>query len=329
VRAKGGTYTGGIVIATSLNLVGEGNAILDNQNTGAGIQVTASNSSLSGFTVENAKYEGILVGSSPAEEGGSPAPSGSPVSNVTIDHVTLINNDQGFGTDAGECNATFFFDCGEGIHFVTVTNSVISHSYIADNAGGILLTDEFGSTSDNLIEHNTVLDNTQDCGITLASHVAQGVPFPTGPYGFGVFRNTIQYNVADGNGVEGEGGGILMAGGGPNTKVYENLVSNNEASGNGLAGVVIHLHVPGSDLHGNVITFNHLSNNNLDGDSDFSPPDNKTTDILVAASGPPLTSTVIEHNQLSDAYYGIWFNGASSNTDTNHFGPAITQNVGP
>ena len=335
VRAQGGTYTGGVVIATPLSLVGQGKAVLDNQNTGVGIQITASNSSVDGFTVENSKYEGILVGTSPADESGNPVSSGSPVSGVTIDHVTVVENNQGFvgpdgGPGTGECTAASFFDCGEGIHFVSVTNSVIDHSYIADNAGGILLTDEFGATSNNLIQHNTVINNTDDCGITLASHVAQDVAFQGPPFGHGVFGNTIQFNVADGNGVAGEGGGILMAGGGPNTKVYENVVSHNEASGNGLAGVVIHLHVPGSDLHGNVITFNDLSNNNLDGDSDFFPNvDLQTTDILVAASGPPLTGTVIEHNQLSDAHYGIWLLDAPSTIDNNHFGPGITQDVGP
>lgn len=336
VRAKSGTYTGGIVIDTPINLVGEGNSVLNNGNAGVGIQITASNSSVDHFTVENAKYEGILVGSSPADEAGDPVSSGTPVSGVTLDHVTVINNDQGFvgpdgGPGTGECTAASFFDCGEGIHFVSVTHSVIEHSYIADNAGGILMTDEFGPTSDNLVEHNTVLDNTQDCGITLASHVAQDVEFQGPPYGYGVFQNTIQYNVADGNGVAGEGGGILMAGGGPGTKVYENVVSNNEASGNGLAGVVIHLHVPGSDLHGNVITYNHLSNNNLDGDRDFFPNiDLETTDILVAAAGPPLTGTVIAHNQLSDAHYGIWLLDAPTTTiANNHFGPNITQGVGP
>jgi parallel beta-helix repeat protein len=331
VRAKGGTYTGGIVIDTPLHLVGTGNPVLDNGNTGVGIQITASNSSVDHFTVENSKYEGILVGSSPADEAGDPVSSGTPVSGVTIDHVTVINNDQGFvgpegGPGTGECTAASFYDCGEGIHFVSVTNSVIANSTVSGNAGGILMTDEFGPTSNNLVEHNTVLDNTQDCGITLASHVAQGVPFPTGPYGFGVSDNTIQYNTADGNGVEGEGGGILMAGGGPGTKVSGNTVTHNEASGNGLAGVVIHLHVPGSDLTDNVITYNRLSNNNLDGDRDFYPyVDTETTDILVA-SAQPLTGTVIEHNQLSNAYYGIWtLNASASTIDHNQFSNITTE----
>ena len=88
---------------------------------------------------------------------------------------------------------------------------------------------------------------------------------------------------------------------------------------------MIHLHVPGSDLHGNVITYNQLSNNNLDGDTDFSPNvDTNTTDILVA-SAVPLTGTVIEHNQLSDAYYGIWtLNASTSTIDQNQFSGITT-----
>jgi nitrous oxidase accessory protein NosD len=332
-RARSGTYAGGIVIATPLSPVGEGNAVIDDGGAGVGIQILASNSSVTNFTVQNSKYEGVLVGTSPSDEAGNPVTSGIRVSGVTLDHLTVVNNDQGFvgeggGPGTGECTAASFFDCGEGVHFVSVTNSVLDHSYVADNAGGILMTDEFGPTSNNVIQHSTFLDNTEDCGITLASHLAQDVPGP--PTSYGVFQNTVQFNVADGNGVAGEGGGILMAGGGPNTKVYENFVTNNEASGNGLAGVVIHLHVPGSDLHGNVITFNNLSNNNLDGDSDFFPSqDIETTDIFVAANGPPLTSTVIENNHLSDAHFGIWFHDASSSTDSNHFGPNIDQPVGP
>ena len=119
-----------------------------------------------------------------------------------------------------------------------------------------------------------------------------------------------------------------MAGGGPNTQVYGNTITHNEASGNGLAGVVIHLHVPGSDLKNNVITFNRLSNNNLDGDFDFSPTvDPQTTDIFVAST-VPLTGTVIEHNQLSDASYGIWtLNASTSTIDHNEFGNGITTPV--
>jgi len=123
----------------------------------------------------------------------------------------------------------------------------------------------------------------------------------------------IEHNVADGNGVAGQGAGILMAGAGPGTGVHDNLVSNNEASGNGLSGIVIHDHFPGN-FNNNVITNNHLGMNNLDGDFDFLTPDPQTTGILVAAGWPfpgpppfaPITGTVISNNQISDNAVGIW-----------------------
>jgi hypothetical protein len=55
-----------------------------------------------------------------------------------------------------------------------------------NNAGGILLTDEFGPTSDNVVRGNYSSDNTHDCGITLASHSAAVDPMtgqPTGAAG--------------------------------------------------------------------------------------------------------------------------------------------------
>jgi hypothetical protein len=87
-----------------------------------------------------------------------------------------------------------------------------------------------------------------------------------------VFDNLVEHNVSDGNGVAGQGAGILVAGGGPDTAAYGNLISHNEASGNGPSGVTIHQHFVGNP-NGNVIEFNQLSNdnNNVDGDSDFVP----------------------------------------------------------
>ena len=331
VRAQSGTYHTSIIIYTPLNLVGEGNVVLDASTSGLvpGIQILASGSSVSHLTVENAYYEGILVGNSSSDA------SGSPIIDVTIDHVTVRGSDAGYngspGAGTGECfTATSPHaapgDCGEGIHLNSAKYSVVEHSRVEGNAGGILLTDEFGANSNNHIAYNIVVNNTHDCGITLASHNEPGVAPPTS---YGVFDNTVEYNMVDGNGVEGQGGGILMAGGGPNTQVYGNKVTHNQASGNGLAGVVIHLHVPGSNLNDNVITYNRLSNNNLDGDDDFSPNvDSRTTDILVAST-VPLQGTVIEHNQLSDAYYGVWLLNATDSTIGHNQFSNVTTGIGP
>jgi len=251
-------YQGGVSFSKQLDLEGQA-AVLDATTSadGYGIEVSGpggSGSVISGWTVMNAQFSGILVGSHIVDAAGNPLPNGSPISDVTVDHVTVVDNDKGFsgevGAGAGECFTTPFApgDCGEGIHLVSATDSTVEHSLIQDNAGGILMTDEFGPASGNTISFNSALDNTDDCGITIASHTTSQI-----------YGNTIDHNVANGNGVAGQGAGIIMAGAGVGTGVHDNTISNNQASGDGLAGIAIHDHFPGN-FNNNVITNNQLSN---------------------------------------------------------------------
>ncbi len=334
VKALPGVYQGGVSLSKQLDLEGQA-AVLDATTSpdGYGIEVSGpggSGSVIEGWTVINAQFAGILVGSHIVDSAGNPLTSGSPISDVTIDHVTVQNNDQGFsgvvGAGAGECFTTPFApgDCGEGIHLVSVTDSTVEHSLVQNNAGGILMTDEFGPATDNTIAFDSSLNNSDDCGITIASHTTNQI-----------YGNVIDHNVADGNGVAGQGAGILMAGAGVGTGVHDNVVSNNEASGNGLSGIVIHDHFPGN-FNNNVITNNHLGTNNLDGDFDFLTPDPQTTGILIAAGWPfpgpppfaPITGTVISNNQISDNAVGIWtlhVDSASTTAVGNHFHNVATQ----
>ena len=64
----------------------------------------------------------------------------------------------------------------------------------------------------------------------------------------GVYGNVVRDNIADGNGTNkappqfgggGSGSGIGLFGSGPGSAVYNNLIVDNEASGNGLAGLAI------------------------------------------------------------------------------------------
>jgi len=96
-----------------------------------------------------------------------------PISDVTISHDIVQGNDQGPATSAYmECQASGNVpgDCGEGIHLMSVADSTVSHDYVTGNSGGILLSDEFGPTHGNVIEHNLVSNNASDCGITMPSH---------------------------------------------------------------------------------------------------------------------------------------------------------------
>ncbi|MFZ0756140.1 MAG: NosD domain-containing protein, partial [Trebonia sp.] len=206
-------------------------------------------------------------------------------------------------------------DCGEGVHFAGgVAYSTIRDNFIADNSGGVLLSDDVGPTHDNVVEGNVVTDNTTDCGITVPGHNpnalnSAGVPQPSVA---GVYRNVIRGNVVTDNGVQGEGAGVLFANATAGTASYDNLVEGNYIAGNGLAGVTMHAHTlpPGGheDLNGNVIVGNSIGKNNLDGDTLDGPPgpsDLKTTGVLVFSGGTPVAVTVA-HNHIFNNFFGVW-----------------------
>jgi hypothetical protein len=319
---------------------------------GNGVQIAGpggSGSTVTGFKIEGAKFEGILVGTSPvpttATEG-APATSGTPVSHVTITGNTLVGNGTGFGTDAGECFSTPEApgDCGETIHLVSVTNSLIAGNYVANNVGGILLTDEFGPTSHDVVAHNQTLDNTHDCGITLAGHNPAAVSPITGlPTGAaGVFDNLITGNVSNDNGVAGQGAGILLGGGAPFAGVYGNVISGNVASGNGLAGVTIHQHLTG-DLNDNVIEGKRpqqrqprrrLRLRRRHGYRNYGNPRRirRTSGAVLPPEllPKPITGTTIRGNRLYDVKVGIWTLGVDKPSTTiqgNIFGASVTTQV--
>ncbi|MGN6872173.1 MAG: right-handed parallel beta-helix repeat-containing protein [Solirubrobacteraceae bacterium] len=350
VIALPGVYHGGVVVDKRVSLRGFG-AVIDATSApnGNGVQIVGpggSGSSVEGFKIENATFEGILVGTAPvapSTNDGTPVTSGQPVSDVRIDHNVIVHNDAGFGSTAGQCFSTPQApgDCGEAIHLVAVTDSVVADNYVTNNAGGILLTDEFGPTSDNAVRNNFSAHNDTDCGITLAGHNPAAVDPKTGqPTGAaGVFDNLIEGNVSIDNGVAGQGAGILMGGGAPFAGVYGNVIRGNFTRGNGLAGVTIHQHLIG-DLNGNVVEDNVLSHDNLDGDFDFAAAaDSQTTGILVASGSPPgpalppplvpgpIKNTVIRGNRIFDDAVGIWTLGVDPGTTTishNFFGPGVT-----
>ncbi len=343
-----GTYDEGVVIEKQLTLVGHWATIdATSSSTGNGVQIVGpggSGTKVTGFRIENAKLEGILVGTAPvapSETEGKPSTEGDPVTDVTIAANAVVENDKGFGTTFGQCFSTPEApgDCGEAIHLVSVTNSTVAGNVIAHNAGGILLTDEFGPTSGNTIRFNNSNHNETDCGITLAGHSSAAVDPETGlPTGkAGVFDNLVERNSSTDNGVLGQGAGILMGGGGPYTGVYGNRIIGNYAAGNGLPGITIHQHLV-ADLNGNVLEHNALGTNNLDGDYDFkAAAATETTGILVASGEPPtglppfllpgpLKGTVIRDNWIGYNKVGIWTLNVDPATTTisgNTFGPGV------
>jgi hypothetical protein len=299
-----GVYNEGVTIEASLSLVGagRGRSIINAANQPNGIYIKGighpglSHVVVTGFTIENAKFEGILVANA---------------SFVTLWANEVSYNDRAldlsgnpptcpglpdFETQEGE-------DCGEGIHLTGVDHSVVGNNTSQNNSGGILISDDTGATHHNLIIRNLVRNNPFDCGITLASHP----PAPgTGSDPFGVFNNTIAHNDSTRNGyqVPGAGAGVGLFAPGPGNKVYANVVIDNDLTNNGLPGVAFHNHAAPEgtqsavNFNDNVIANNRISGNGADTEDAATPgPTGINVFGLVPILGTVISGNLIYNEQ--------------------------------
>lgn len=303
VEVAAGTYKESVTIGKSLSLFGSGPGatIIDATGLATGIYVDGldnpklSNVMISGFTVENANFEGIVVTNATL---------------VTIMGNTVTGNNKGLVTAAAgnSCPKIAAWetneddDCGEGIHLSGASTSVVLNNTVTGNAGGILLSDEVGPTTQILVTGNTVTNNALDCGITLASHVPAATTGSSTP--FGVFGNVVSNNTASQNGLIGEGAGIGIFASAPGTKAFGNLVMNNIANGNGIPGVSIHGHTPGQVLDGNMILANTIGGNGAD-EFDAATPGTAGINIY---SVSPVAGTVIAGNTISNEAIAVAWN---------------------
>ena len=315
VQVARGIYKESVVITQPLTLVGTG-AIIDATGKGVGIFVNGMSSqpaagvwlvNISGFTVKNANYEGILVANAV---------------DVTISGNTLDANNKSLNYAAGTCAGLPAYetfegsDCGEALHLMAVHHSIVTGNIITNNAGGMLLSDETGPTYENVITGNAVTDNALDCGITLASHTpAPGLPQAPN---YGVFRNTISNNRVVHNGSIGKGAGVGIFAPGPGSANWGNVVVNNVLLDNGIGGVTMHNHAapgvggvpaqaPGVNMSDNQIIGNQISGNDADDDDPSSPG---ATGISIV-SFAPVSGTVIAQNVFSSEVADITFNAPS------------------
>ncbi|HYL34977.1 MAG TPA: right-handed parallel beta-helix repeat-containing protein [Bryobacteraceae bacterium] len=302
IQVGAGTYKETVTITQSQSLIGAGSSttIIDATNLPNGIVVNNSAGAISGvvitgFTVQNANFQGIVVENASA---------------VTIWNNQVLNNNKSLNitTNPPSCpglpaalQAGEGFDCGEGVHLTGVDHSVVSNNVIQNNAGGILISDDMGATHDNVIIANVVSNNPYDCGITIASHSGKGV-----------YHNTITGNTAmnNGNKLPGAGAGVGIFAPGPGSKAYGNVVVNNTLKGNGLPGVAIHNHAafasaPPIDLDDNVIVGNIISSNGADTEDTATPG---SAGINIASVGP-INGIVVSQNVISQESDGLVFNG--------------------
>ncbi|MGA2881962.1 MAG: NosD domain-containing protein [Bryobacteraceae bacterium] len=304
IQVAAGTYKEDVTISKTVSLIGAGSAttIIDATGLANGINIDGSGSApnsgvsgvvVSGFTVENANTQGIIVQNA---------------SFVTIWNNQVLNNDKSLTNSAqgpacpgipAALEAGEGFDCGEGVNITGVDHSVVANNVIQHNAGGILISDDTGATHDNVISGNLVSDNAFDCGITLASHS-----------GLGVFHNTISGNQSLRNGLQefGAGAGVGIFAAGPGDRNYGNVVVNNLLMGNGLPGVAMHNHAappgaPAADLDDNVIIGNTISQNGADTeDTATSGPTGINIHSIAAVNGTVISQNLISQESIAVAF---------------------------
>jgi hypothetical protein len=307
IQVAPGTYVeGDIVIGKSLSLIGADRAstVINATGKANGIYIDGldhaglAEVAVTGFTVENAKFEGILVTNASA---------------VTISANRVANNDLALNPAIAVCpgqppfETNEGFDCGEGVHLSGVDHSIVSGNLVEGNSGGILLSDDTGATHDNFVTGNTVRNNPFDCGITMASHAL----FKPAPLSIrGVDDNTISGNQSSGNGlgVKGAGAGVGLFVAGSGLETAGNVVIGNRLTGNGLPGVAFHLHtaMKGQNLDDNLIAGNEIAGNGAD-TADAATPGPTGINVFGATA---IAGTVITGNTITSEQIDIAANNA-------------------
>ncbi len=306
INVAAGEYNEGVVIGKPLSLVGAGlgSTIINARGAANGIYVDGldnpglSNVLVTGFTVINANYEGILI-------------TNTTYTMISNNHVS--NNDQSLNYSAASCPGLPAFetsegeDCGEGIHLAGTFAVTIANNEVDQNSGGILLSDETGQTFENVIMSNSVHNNALDCGITLASHPPS--PQATSKLPYGVFSNTIVGNSSISNGLVGAGAGVGLFAPGPGNMTFSNKVIGNVIMNNGQPGVSMHNHAappgaPAPNLNGNVIIGNFISGNAAD-QEDAATPGTAGINIFSIA---PVYDTQILQNTIQNEAIGVVMN---------------------
>lgn len=326
VQVQPGTYRESVVIGKPLSLIGAGrnSTVIDAAGRPNGIFVDGIDNSgladvvISGFTVENANFEGIVVANASA---------------VTVWANRLANNDAGLQPSSAACpgipswETAEGFDCGEAIHLSGVDHSSVARNLVEHNAGGVLLSDDTGSTHDNLITANIVRDNGYDCGITLASHPPAAITGSVAP--LGVYHNTISDNFSSHNGtdVQGEGAGVGIFDSVPGARNYGNVVVHNRLTDNGMPGVAMHSHAPDQDLTNNVITGNYIAGNGADAADTATPGSAGINVYVVVGASSSAAGTLIFGNVIRNEDIGIAINNPDSQIDV-HLNDFMLRGVG-
>jgi parallel beta-helix repeat protein len=317
INVAAGTYTEDVTIGKSLSLVGAGagQSIIDATNLANGILLDGLNNpglqnvTISGFTVQNAMFEGVLL----LNTTGVQVLNNNIVNNdqvvVSTSGATACSNQPDYETDES-------YDCGGGLHLLGAVNSNVSGNMVSGNADGIIITDETQASTGNTVTNNIVNANPLVCGIVLASHPPVGSQPPNYAQHNGVNNNTISNNTSTNNGAKqgGAGVGLFADGNGPGV-VMNNTVTGNTLTGNSLPGVAIHSHKgpanghPADNMSGNSITNNTISGNGADV-ADSETPGTAGINISSGDGGSPITGITVTGNTINGQQVDVGVNTA-------------------
>lgn len=308
IKVAPGTYKEQVTITRGLSLISttKVGAVIDATGKGNGIFINGMaaapaagvmNVTVSGFVVENANFEGILVANA---------------ANVTLVDNTVMDNNKALDISTPACPGIPAFetneseDCGEGIHLMATNHSSVLRNTVNGNSGGILISDETGPNHHNIIIDNFVHNNPFDCGITLASHGPATSVIPSATLPYGVRNNTVSTNRSWNNGTQtpGAGAGIGIFAPFPGTVDTGNVIISNDVRGNGLPGVTMHNHAwsataPAVNMNDNMIIGNYFSDNAADtADAATGGP----TGINIYSVAPVYGTTVLKNTFDSEAF---------------------------
>ena len=321
ITVASGTYKEDVILHKSVSLVAGDHQkpVIDATGLSNGIfvdgMINAPNAGvsgivISGFEVENANFEGILIANA---------------SDITVRDNQVHDNDRALDISAPACNGIPAFetnegeDCGEGIHLMGAQHAFVVQNDVGFNAGGILISDETGPSHLNLISGNNVHDNPFDCGITMASHGPAKSVIPTATVSYGVTNNTIVGNVSNHNGyqVPGAGAGVGIFAPFPGTKAASNTVVGNKLTNNGQPGVSMHNHAwapapaPSVSLDDNVIVGNYIAGNAADA-GDAATPGPTGINLYSVA---PVWGTIVSENIIEDESVDVAFKAPKGRMD--------------
>ncbi len=321
INVQPGIYNESVTITKSLSLIGSGaGTIINAIGLSNGIFINGMAKApavgittvvVSGFTVTNANFEGILVANASEVTISANIVTGNDRSLITTNPASLSCPGQpAFETEEGD-------DCGEGIHLMAVDHSIVSGNTVKNNSGGILISDETGASHDNLIMGNNINNNPYDCGITLASHPQYAATGLTGPAG--VHHNTIYANTSTNNGTQipGAGAGVGIFAAGPGNLNYSNVVVNNTLTNNGIPGIAMHNHAavmgaPAPNLNDNMLIGNSISGNGADTEDAATPGTTGINIYSVAA----VTGTIIAGNTIRNQQIDVAVNTPAADVET-------------